>query len=93
MGRGMMSDLKKGMQKLADKKQKEFAEHSIDQFFRVKDVTLPNDHFPAWEIEMVTVQGTKLLKRESITKRDLKAMALATIQEIMEDGGYRPEVG
>lgn len=87
-----MSDLKKGMRKLADKKQKEMAENSIDQFFRIKEVTLPNDHFPAFEIEMLTVQGTKTLKRESITKRDLKPMALAIIQEIMQDGGYRPEI-
>lgn len=87
-----MSDLKKGLKKLADKKQKENAEHPIDQFFRIKDVTVPNDHFPAFEIEMVTVQGVKTLKRESITKRDLKPMALAIIQEIMQDGGYRPEI-
>lgn len=87
-----MSDIKKGMQKLADKKHKEHSEDSIDQFFRVKEVTLPTDHFPAYEIEMLTLQGGKILKRESITKRDLKPMTLAIIQEIIEDGGYRPEV-
>lgn len=85
-----MKDLNKGLKKIAEKRAAQ-ANQPVDQFFRVKEVTLPTDHFPAFEIEMVTVQGTKLLRRESITKRDLKQMALANIQEIMEDGGFRPE--
>lgn len=80
-----------GFKKLAEKRAGD-ATKAIDQFFRVKEVTLPNDHFPAFQIEMLTVQGGKILKREAITKRDVKQMTLINIQEIIEDGGYRPEV-
>lgn len=86
-----MAQPPKGIKKLVERsKAAASAEPKpIEQFFRVKNVTEKTDHFPAFQVEMLTVQGNRILKREPVTKRDLKGQAMGAIEEFVEHG-YHP---
>lgn len=89
----MARKVNEGIKALVKRNQERQAEKPIEQFFRLRDVTVKEDHFPAFQVEMVTVQGQRMLKREFITKRDLKQMGLVKLEEILEEGIYRPDAG
>ena len=63
----------------------------IDTFVRVKKLKRPSDHFPASCVEILKVQGNRIVSREEVTKPDVIEMTISRAEEILEDGEFRPE--
>lgn len=81
----------KAVAKRTQEKAAEVNSKPVEMFVRVKKLKRPGDHYPASCVEIIYVQGNRIVKRQDVTKPDLIEMTITRAEEILEDGEYRPE--
>ena len=60
------------------------AQEAVEKFVRLVDVTRPTDQVPAWQPEILFVQGNKITKRELASKPDTWPMAFSVAQDLID---------
>lgn len=55
-----------------------------EKFIRLVEVTKDNDMLPAWQPEILEIQGNKVVSRKLVGTRDVWVMAFALAQELID---------